>query len=231
MRARTASVAVLVLALTLTGCGGDGADPSTDGSPTATSTDAASSPVDLPDGVAARVDDTDIPVEEVEQRVAALVTETEDRQSGPATEDATEGVDPEQREAALTAQVLGDLIVGHVILDGAEELGVAPTDEDVAAIREEVASSAGGEEAFMEQATEIGYDEAAIERELTILAAFQNITEALIDERGGDSGSPAPEDEQAIRQWLLDELAVADIAVDEQYGVWDAETGQVLPAG
>lgn len=229
MRARTTSAAFVIAALALTGCGG-GDDPSAGESPTAAATqDASPTPVDLPEGVAARVDDTEIPVEQVEQRVTALVTETEEQQSEQATEGATEGVDPEQREAALTAQVLGDLIVGRVILDGAEELGVAPTDEDVAALREEVATGAGGEEAFLQQAEAIGYDEAAIDRELRVLAAFENITTELVDQQGGDAASPAPGDEQVVREWLLEQLEAADIAVDERYGVWDPATGQVVP--
>lgn len=230
MRARSTTIVALLTALALVGCGSGDGEPSETETPTAPGAEAgAPSPVDLPDGVAAQVGDTEIPEEQVEKRVAAVV----DQDTPAPTEGATgpDTVDPEQREAAVTAQVLGDLIVGHVILMGAEDLGVAPTDEDVAALREEIAAGAGGEEAFMEQAAAAGYDEDAIERELRVLAAFQNVTDTLIEEQGGDSASPAPEDQQAVQVWLIEQLEATSIAVDEQYGVWDPTTGQVLPLG
>lgn len=232
MRARNLIATAAVAAIALAGCGG-GDEPTATESPTAGSTEAAASPtpVDLPEGIAAKVDDSEIAVEQVEQRVDALVAQTEEQQSASPSEGATEGVDPEQREAAITAQVLSDLVVGRVILDGADELGVAPTDEDVAELREQVAQGAGGEEAFLEQATAVGYDEAAIERELRILAAFQNITDALVEESGGDAASPAPEDQQAVQEWLVEQLEAASIVVDDQYGVWDPASGQVVPVG
>lgn len=230
MRARSTPIVAVLTALALVGCGNGDADPTQTETPTAPGTEAAApTPVDLPDGVAAKVGDTEIPEEQVEERVAAVV----DQQDAAATEGATEpgGVDPEQREAAVTAQVIGDLIVGHVILMGAEDLGVAPSDEEVAALREEIAEGAGGEEAFMEQAAAAGYDEEAIERELRILAAFQNVTDTLVEEQGGDTESPAPADQQAVQLWLIEQLEATNIAVDEQYGVWDPATGQVLPLG
>lgn len=230
MRSRSTAFAAIVAALVLVGCGdGDGEPTETETPATAGTEAGAPSPVDLPDGVAAQVGDTEIPEEQVEERVAAIV----DQEDSTATEQETapETVDPEQREAAVTAQVIGDLIVGHVILIGAEDLGVAPSDEDITALREEIAAGAGGEEAFMEQATAAGYDEAAIERELRVLAAFQNVTDALIEEQGGDAASPAPEDQQAVQLWLIEQLEATNIAVDEQYGIWDPTTGQVLPVG
>lgn len=228
MRARTPVVAVLLATLALAGCGGGEDEPSATSSPTAgTEAAAAPSPVDLPEGVAAQVGDTEIAVETVEQRVQALTEQAEAQQTEGASP--TEGVDPEQREAAITAQVIGDLIVGRVILDGAEELGVAPTEEDVAELRQQVEEGAGGPEAFLEQATAIGYDEAAIDRELRVLAAFENITDALLEQSGGDPASPAPEDQRVVQEWLLEQLEATEIAVDEQYGVWDPNTGQVVP--
>lgn len=229
-RALLVPTALALAAAVLAGCGSGDADPNATASPTAGGAEAAApSPVDLPEGVAATVGDTEIPADQVEQRVAALAAQTAATETAPATP--TEGVAPEQREAALTAQVLGDLIVGHVILDGAEELGVAPTDDDVAELRQQVVEGAGGEEAFMEQAAQIGYDEATIDRELRVLAAFQNLTEALVEEDGGDGSATPPADEQAVQQWLLEELEATDIAVDEAYGVWDPASGQVLPVG
>lgn len=230
MRARSTAIVAILTSLALVGCGSGDGDPSETATPTAPGTEAgAPSPVDLPDGVAAEVGDTEIPEEQVEERVAAVVSQDDAAASEGATEPDT--VDPEQREAAVTAQVLGDLIVGHVILMGAEDLGVAPTEEDVDALREEIAAGAGGEEAFMEQAEAAGYDEAAIERELQVLAAFQNVTDALTEEQDGDDASPAPQDQQAVQLWLIQQLEATDIAVDEQYGVWDPTTGQVLPLG
>lgn len=227
MRARTLSAAALLAVLALAGCGSDDEPSATDTPTTADGEAAAPSPADLPDGVAAQVNDTEIPVEQVEERVSALVAQQEEQQQ---TETETEGTNPEQREAAVTAQVLGDLIVGRVILDGAEELGVAPTDEDVTVLRDEIAEEAGGEEVFLEQAAAVGYDEDAIDRELRVLAAFQNLTDELVAEGGGDPASPAPEDQAVVQEWLVEQLEAANIAVDEQYGVWDPNLGQVVPA-
>lgn len=232
MRVKTTAAAITIAALALAGCG-DG-DETTDEPTTgqtqtegADGTEAAAEPVDLPDGVAARVGDTEIEQEQVDQRIDAVLAQTQ----ATATEGTeSDAVATEQREAAVTSQVLSDLIVGQVILQGAEELGVAPSDEDISELRDQVAEGAGGQEAFEQQASEAGYDADAIDRELRVLAAFQNVTEALVSEEGGDTASPAPEDQAAVQAWLIEQLEATNIEVDEEYGVWDPASGQVVPA-
>lgn len=224
MRLRTTFTAVALSALAAAGCSaaddpGSDDSPATESAATEPTTTEAPSPVALPDGVAAQVGGTEIGVGEVERLVEARLEQV------PPPEDDT--VTEEQLQAGVTSEVLSDLIVGQVILQGAEELGVAPTDEDVEALRQEVAEGAGGEEAFQQQAEEAGYDEDAVERELRVLAAFQNVSEELST---GDAATPSPEDQQAVQQWLVAQVTATDIAVDETYGVWDPANGQVVPA-
>lgn len=225
LRVRTTTAAIAVAAIALAGCGGGdeaNEEPTTVQTEGADAEGAAAEPVDLPDGVAAQVGEVDIEEGQLNKRLDAVLAQEQPTEQ--------EGVTPEQREAAVASQVLSDLIVGQVILQGAEELGVAPTDEDISTLRDQVAEGAGGQEAFEQQASEAGYDQEAIERELRVLAAFQNVTEELLTEQGGDAATPGPEDQAAVQEWLVERLEATDITVDEQYGVWDPATGQILPA-
>ncbi|CAN5127248.1 peptidylprolyl isomerase [soil metagenome] len=136
--------------------------------------------------VAASIDETDIPVSEVETRVAALRENPQLAQQFEADEDGT-------FEEQVSATVLNDLVQAQLLEDAASELGVGVSDEDVAAQREEIVEQSGGEEAFEQFLAQQGLSAEEAGRQIRLVAIQTAVQEEL---SGGSEVSD--EDIQAV---------------------------------
>ena len=250
MRTRLPLALLLSGALLLSACGGGDEATDTDAA-SATATDAASETAtdaapseaasqaelvseDLPDGVAATVGDTEIPVEALEQRLSVI-------REIPQVQQQLEGESSDQVEAQLQTQALGQLVLQEVVLQGATDEDVDVSDQQVADRQDELVSSAGGEDAFADQLASAGVPEGQLDQELRASIAFELVTEKLLADAGVDpsesetasedaSAAPSADPTQQVQQdWLFGLIESTDVVVDEAYGAWDPNTGQVVP--
>ncbi len=227
--------AVLAAAtLLLAACGDDDTGDSAE-EPTSESTgDATESGTGLlAEGVAAVVDGEEIGTATVEEHVEAFaaIPQFAEQMAGP---------DGEAARVQLRAQILSTEIVALILANGAEELGDPITDEDMATARTDLEEQVGGPDALTAALDQQGLTESLLDLELTALAAIDNIEGALAEESGGEAaagdeepaveGAPSPS-EQRTQEFLQEELSAADVTVDEEYGTWSAETGQVTAPG
>lgn len=188
----------------------------------------APDPVDLPDGLAAVVDDDEISDETLEDRFEAVA-------AAPEVADQLEGEDAETLEEQLKAQILSRLILDRIVAIGADELGVDASEDEIAEREAEEAEAAGGEEAFAEQLESQGVTTEQLEEELRTIVLLDGIEEELtadLDEEDFEADeetamSPA---DMAVQEWLFEQLTAREVEVDEDYGVWSAESGQVIPS-
>lgn len=217
---------LLLAALVLAAC----SDGSATGDTTAGGGNASPTPEEategaLADGLAARVNGTEIPSEEVDARVEAATASEEVAAQ-------LEGSGGEQMLAEFRAQTLSVLVQTRIVLDGAEELGAAPTTEDVEAARADLVEQVGGEEAFEEAVGQAGMSTEALDEQLRGIAAIDAVGAALVEQGATedlpDSAQGDPQ-QVAVQQWLGEQIAAADVVVDPAYGQWDPTTGQVLP--
>lgn len=234
---RTATLAALLAALALVAaaCGngnGEGEDttePSDNGEATAPEDDRSA---ELDDDVAAVVNGEEILADDVDGQVDAFA-------ENPQIAEQLEGEDGDQTRDLLRSQVLTTAIVTLVAIEGAEELDRPVTDEDVAAARDELQEETGGAEAFEAALEQEGLSEEQLAVQLRGLAALRNIQGAL-DEEADESeeeseeaeveGAPSPS-EQRAQQFVTERLAAADVVVNDDYGMWDPQTGNVSPPG
>lgn len=250
MRFRVAALPLLAGALLLGACSdsGDAPDDGATGTPTSTVTatedgTAAADPTqaelvseDLPEGVAATVDDTEIAVETLEERLDVI-------REIPDVAQQLEGDTAPQVEAQLQTQALSQLVLQRVVLQGAAQEDIEVDDAQVEERRSEMAETAGGEEAFAEQLATAGVPEGQFADQLRAILAFEIVTEQLLADAGVDPqatetptdggtapASPNAQQAQQLQQdWLLELIDSTEIVVDEAYGAWDPASGQVVP--
>lgn len=185
-------------------------------------------PVDLPDGLAAVVDDDEIPEDTLQERFDAVV-------NAPEVAEQLEGEDAETLEEQLKAQILSRLILDRIVAIGAEELGVDASEEEIAEREADEAEAAGGEEALADQLESQGVSAEQLEEELRTIVLLDGIEEELTadlaeeDFEADEEMGISPAD-MAVQEWLFEQLTAREVEVDEAYGVWSAESGQVIPA-
>lgn len=185
---------------------------------------------ELDDDVAAVVNDEEIATSTVEDQVEIF-------SANPELAEALAGEDAEVTRAVLHGQILTTLIVRTVALQAADDLDVPVTDEDVEEARAEVEAEAGGPEGLQQELEEGGMSERQLALELRGIAAIRNIQEALAEEgdAGDDAEDPEAPDEAAdpaelrAQQHVRERLLAADVVVNDDYGTWDPEAGQVTP--
>jgi hypothetical protein len=187
----------------------------------------APEPVDLPQGLAATVDDDEISVEDVEGRFDAVL-------AVPEVADQLEEADEDTFSDQIRAQILGQMILGRIVELGAADLGV-DVDSDALDERELAeAEAAGGEEAFTAELEAQGITPDQVREQLRIELLFQEIEQELTadldDEAREADETGMSEADLVVQEWLFGQLAQRDVAVDAQYGVWIPESGQVIPA-
>lgn len=208
-------------ALVLVACG-DGSDP--DPASTATATADEALRADLPDGVAAQVEDVEIDSDRVDERVDTALENPQLAQQLPE--------DEEQARSLVQASVLGQMVITEAVLQAADEEGIEVSDEDIAEKRSELEEQAGGVDALQQQVDAIGFSDEELDRELRSLAVLDEVREREAPD-AGPTASPAPGQpdpgDLAVQEWLREKLTGMQIVVDSDYGRWDAQQLQVVP--
>lgn len=225
---------LLTSILVLTACGGTDEAGTGEASPTAAATGGPeASP--LHDGVAAVVNGEEIPTELLSARVETAA-------ASPELAEVLAGETGDQARAQLRASILSQLIVNEIVVDGAEERGLAVDDAAIAETRQELTTQAGGEQAFDEQVAAAGLDEDQLTAELEAITALRLVRDDLSPAAGASPSeaesaddaaagtTPDPAD-AALQQWLIERLQAAEIAVAPEIGTWDPRQGTVVPAG
>jgi hypothetical protein len=171
-------------------------------------------------------------VDEVEDRIEEAVAADEEL----ATQ--LEGEEGEQLLDMFRAQTLTVLIQTRIILDGAADMGVEPTEEDIAEARQELVDELGGDQELEEAMAQAGLSEEALADQLQGVAALNVVGDRLVEEGEVEEPPEAPEGAEeldpadlAVQQWLAERMAGAEVAVHPEYGQWDPQSGQVMPAG
>lgn len=226
MRPLSLPAVLAACVLLLAACGGGGDDGGTaTPSPDATAADGAT---ELSEGVAALVNGTEIPTDQLEARV-------ETASESPEVAEILEGEDGAAALAQLRASILSQMIVNRIVLDGAEERGLEVDDEAIEETREELAEQAGGEEAFEEQVEQAGLDADQLASELEAITALRLVREDLSAEADTPAAGPSPDGttpdpaDALLQQWLLERLQAAEVQVDPEIGSWDPAQGAVVP--
>jgi len=223
---RVRSAIVLSTVLVLAGCASDPDDGVTDPDPTATAPAddmGETFSADLADGVAAEVGGTSIAVALIDARNQLL---REDPQFGAQLEEDETG----QLEGQLRAQILNQLVLQELVLQGASSDGIEVTDDDVAAERAVLVEEFGDEETLQAQLAAAGLPEDQLDMEIRASLAIDRVTDQLL----ADAGDLDPEDQEARfavqEQWLRSVAGEVDVVVDTTFGAWSPEQLAIIPA-
>lgn len=231
MRFRTLSALLCALTLALAACsgdtdGGDGTEPPVDSG--TDSGDSGAADADLSDDVAAVVNGQEVPAAGVEEQIVAF-------RNDPRIAEQLAGLDEDETRAVIGAQVVTNAIVTVLAVDAAEGLGVPVTDEDIAEARGQLEEQTGGADQLASAMEAEGMSEEQLENQLRALAALENIEERLNEgDAAGEGAAEEPQPDatgQSAQQFLAEQLAAADIVVNDAYGSWDNASGRVTPPG
>lgn len=221
MRMMTFVAVLAALMLALVACGDDAADAPDDQEQDATTPDAGDDGgAELGDDVAAIVNGETIADGAVRDQVEAFA-------SNPQIATALEGPEGEQTLGLLRAQVVTTMIINQVAIEGADELGVPVTDDDIATARTRLEEETGGAENLVQALEAEGMTEDQLTTQLRALAALRNIQGAL----GEETESSEADAETRAQEFVAERLQGAEVVVNDEYGVWDPQTGQVTPPG
>lgn len=172
---------------------------------------------DTPDA-AATVNGTEIPTSLVE-------TQAELMGNNPQLTQQFEGASEDQIQQQLNAMALNQLIIERLVLDGADEMGIEISDEDIAETITEISAQFGGEEEMYVQLEEQqGLDRAEVDRQLELITVQDaliaelspDVTDAQVEE-AYENGTPA-------RHVLVETEEEADDVVDRINGGEDFAT-------
>lgn len=228
MRSWKLAALLAALALAVTACNGEPEEDADESDPPAEtgSADADGPGAELEDGVAAVVNGQEVPTEQIEEQVDSFADD-------PRIVEQFAGLGDDDARALIGAQVLTNAIVTVLAVDVAEELGVPVTEEDMGAARDRLEEQTGGAEELASAMEAEGLSEEQLDDQLRALAALGNIEQHLEETAAGDEpDAGAPEGgEQRAQQFLAEQLAGAEVVVNDAYGSWDAQSGQVTPPG
>lgn len=125
---------------------------------------------------AATVNGDEITIDEVRARVDAVRANP---QFAEQMDDEEEGGDFTEQ---VQAEVLTGLVLSRLLAQGADDLGVEITDEDLEQQRERVVEQVGGEEAFEDLVEESNLTEDDVEAQLRDFALQEAVTDELVAE-------------------------------------------------
>lgn len=218
---------VLSTVLVLAGCASDPDDAAI--APTPATTESGQDQVgetyaaDLADGVAAEVGGVTIAVALIDARNQLL---REDPQFGAQLEEDETG----RLEGQLRSQILNQLVLQELVLQGAASDGIEVSDDDVAAERAVLVEEFGDEETLQTQLASAGLPEDQLDMEIRASLAIDRVTEQLL----ADAGDVDPTDQDARfavqEQWLRSVADDVDVVVDTAFGAWSPEQLAVIPA-
>lgn len=183
------------VALVLAACGGDDAPPDT----------------------AATVNGTEIATSQVEAQSEIIGM-------NPQLQQQLAGADEDQVEQQLNALALGQLIFEVLLRDGADELGVEATEEDVDDARAEIAVQFGGEEPMYAELEEQGLDRNEVDRQLELVALQDAIVAELGTEVSEADVEEAYEQGTPARHILVEEEGQATEVIERIEGGEDFAT-------
>ena len=233
-RFRTAAAALAVLALLLAACADDDAEPNGDPDGAQLVEDLDGEASDLPDteasgeeppeGVAATVGGTEIPVTTVDDLF-------DDVADAPAIAPQLEGEDSEAMISMLRAQILGQLVAQEILVQGAaEDYGLVVTDDDLDATVASITDQLDGEGSLDAELEASGMSRSTFERlELPMLTVL-SLLEDEFEIGDGPPGQELSEEEIALQEWAFARFSTADVAVSSEIGTWNAQMGQIEPA-
>ena len=209
-------VLLLALVLSVAAC-------SSNGNGSAEQTSGSASGASLPDGVAARVGDTDITTKRIDDLLAAA------KQGNDQVKQALDSDQGDAIKTQLEARLLSQVIVNEIVIQSAKDMGIGVSDQDVEAKRSELTSQAGGKEAFQTQIDQAGLTDEQLTEELKGIAALDKVREQLT---GSASPAPAPSPGASpgpVENWLIEQATQANVVVAPRYGTWDPQSAQVVP--
>ena len=125
--------------------------------------------------VAATVNDSEIPVSEVEERFEQAKSQPQVAQQ---LESDTEGT----YESEIQAQILTQLVVAQLLDEWADDLGVTASDEEVEEERTALIEQLGGQEAFDQAVEQSGLSEADVTEQIRQRVLQNKITEEVSGE-------------------------------------------------
>lgn len=178
------------------------------------------------DGVAASVGSTEITSTTVDGIYDEL-------SSLPQVEQQLEGDQEGQMASMLRSQIVSRLVVQEVVVQAAEaDYGIEITPDDLDARMDELTEEVGGDDALDAQLAQGGLTRGAFEAlELELTVAFEDLQAEFGVESPTPQGEELSDEEQELQDWSTEKLQEADVSVAEDYGAWNAETGQVEPEG
>jgi hypothetical protein len=224
---RFRSAIALSTVLVLAGCASDPDEVTTDPDPAVTAPGedqvGETHSADLADGVAAEVGGVTIAVALIDARNQLL---REDPQFGAQLEEDETGM----LEGQLRSQILNQLVLQELVLQGAASDGIEVTDDDVAAERAVLVEEFGDEETLQAQLAAAGLPEDQLDMEIRASLAIDRVTDQLL----ADAGDLDPADQEARfavqEQWLRSIADDVDVVVDTAFGAWSPEQLAVIPA-
>lgn len=234
MSLRTLVALLAGLLLFVAACDDDGAEPQEDGEDVGAEledppTDDQPEPVQLEDGVAGTVDDVEISDDEVQEASEELSRNPQ--------------IEAQLEQGQVTSELLPSIALEQAIQTlvlerGAADLGVEVDQSDIDAAEEDLVADMGGADEFEDQLDQAGFSEEDLQETLRLEALINgvqaelDVDEDAADDEGapmGPDGQPVEPADVAFQEWFFEQVRGADIAVDEEYGVWIAEQGTLMP--
>jgi hypothetical protein len=133
-----------------------------------------------------------------------------------------------ERRADLTRQVLAFLIRQHIIEEFAREQGIGVSASEIDTELASTVEQVGGQAAFDRELRSRGLTTQDVRDNIRRGLLTNKVVTAVGEQELPDTEEPTPEElNQAFGEWLLDEMAAAEIEVNPRFGALDLEQGRV----
>jgi hypothetical protein len=167
------------------------------------------------------VDGFEISLEVVDDQVGLALTD-------PNLAAQVAGAGGAERRADLTRQVLAFLIRQHIIEEFAREQGISVSASEIDTELASTVEQVGGQAAFDRELRGRGLTTEDVRDNIRRGLLANKVVEAVGDQELPDTEEPTPEAlNQAFGEWLLDEMAAAEIEVNPRFGALDLDQGSV----
>lgn len=134
-----------------------------------------------------------------------------------------------QQRLELIRGILSFLIQQEFVERRAAERGITVAEEEVDSLLEGQIVQVGGEEAFREQLEESGASVEDIRDILRQQILRDRVARDLAGEEVPDEEMDELGRQDAFARWLREQFRTADIRVNPRYGVFDSDSGLVVP--